>query len=142
MFTSQVYKIAITSLGAILEEEHIAYEVINEWNIKRAEETKKVFLTVPNDATDTPDLYCVIVDSYVDEAKVNQMIETGKPVLVLFSKYHDPKNSIQTEIDKVQLFRANIQGSCICVDYDAAIDFGVKLIESIGQAIETEYKER
>lgn len=123
MFTSQVYKIAITSLGAILEEEHIAHEVINDWNIKRAEETKKVFLTVHNDATETPDLYCVIVDSYVDEAKVNQMIDSGKPVLVLFSKYHDPKNSMQTELEQISAYLEAIKGKCICVDYEGNASF-------------------
>lgn len=123
MFNAKVYRVLVTSLGAILEEEHIAHEVITEWNIKRAEETKKVFLTVPNDATDSPDLYCVIVDSYVDEAKVNQMIETGKPVLVLFSKYHDPKNSIQTELEQVAAFRKTIQGKCICLDYEGKTSF-------------------
>lgn len=106
-----------------MEEEHVAHEVINEWNVKRGEETKKVFLAVPNDATDTPDLYCVIVDSYVDEAKVNQLIETDKPVVVLFSKYHDPKNSMLTELEQIAAFRETVQVKCSCVDYNGKASF-------------------
>jgi|GEM_PF-5242283 len=40
MFKAEVYRIAIHSLGAIIEEEHLAQIIIDKWN----EDNGKLFL--------------------------------------------------------------------------------------------------
>ncbi len=48
MFKSKVYTVSIPSSGVALEEEHIAREVIAQWNIEKGERHGVVFLTIPN----------------------------------------------------------------------------------------------
>lgn len=117
-------------MGAILQEEHFAKETIQKWNAECAEKAGKLFLSVPENASVTPDLYLVVIDSYVDATKVNEIIAKGKPVVFFFNKYHDPRNSMQAEIDKVDAFKENVKNKYCCVDYSAAQEF-VSSIESI-----------
>ena len=123
MFEAKVYRIAVSTLGAILQEEHIAIDTIQKWNAERAEEAGKLLLSVPEDASVAPDLYVVIVDSYVDATKVDKIIATGKPIVFFFSKYHDPKNSIQAEIDATVTYRTSVQGDYLCLDYSTTNEF-------------------
>lgn len=128
MFEAKVYRIAVSTLGAILQEEHIAKESIQKWNVERAEKAGKIFLSVPEDAPVTPDLYVVIIDSYVDATKVDETIAKGKPIAFFFSQYHDPKNSMQVEIDKVDAFKETVKDKHCCVDYGSNRQFEEKLI--------------
>ena len=81
----------------------------------------KLFLFVPEDST--PDLYVVIIDSYIDTTKVDKLIATGKPIAFFFSQFHDPNNSIQAEIDKVEGFKEKVKEKYCCVDYNATQEF-------------------
>lgn len=118
MFEAKVYRISVSTLGAILEENHIVKETILAWNNERAEETGKLFLTLSDGVSTTPDFYVLIIDSFIDTNKVYKIIASGMPVVLLFSKYHDPKNSIQTELNAVEAYRAKIHDRCACFEYD------------------------
>ena len=117
MFEAKVYHIAVSTLGTILQEEYIAKETIQKWNTECAEKAGKLFLYVPEESRSIPDLYIVIINSYVETAKVEKLIATGRSVMLFFSKYHDPRYSIQAEIDKVDAFKETVKNKCICVDY-------------------------
>ena len=122
MFKANVYRIAIHSLGAILEEEHLAQMTIDKWNEEKAEDKGKLYLQTPSSNL-APDVHVVIIDSFVDTAKLDKIIATGKPVVLLFSKHHDPKNSMQTELDAIKAYRETIQDKCTCFDYESKADF-------------------
>ena len=102
MFEAKVYRVVVSTLGAIIEEDHIAKETIQAWNNDRAEKAGKLFLAILEGAEATPDLYVVIIDSYVDVAKVEKIVATSCPSIFFFSQYHDPKNSMQAEVDAVE----------------------------------------
>ena len=128
MFEAKVYRVVVSTLGAILQEEHLVKDTIQRWNIECAEKEEKVFLTVPEDASVAPDLYVVVIDSYVDTAKVDKLIATGRPIAFFFSQYHDPNNSMQAEIDKVDAFKETVKDKYCCVDYNAAQEFASTLV--------------
>lgn len=127
MFEAKVYRVAVSTLGAILEEDHIAKDTIQAWNNERAEKAGKLFLTLPSGESVTPDLYVIIIDSYVDTAKVERIVATGCPIVFFFSQYHDPKNSMQAEVDAVAAFKGQMIGKYRCVDYRTAREFGEAL---------------
>ena len=119
MYNSKVYTVSIPSSGVALEEEHIAREVIARWNIEEGEKHGVVFLTLPNNYRGvTPDIFIFAIDNYVDEQKVDTAIQTGAKVLLFFRSHHDEKNTIESEVKKIEAFRAKVQEKCICVDYD------------------------
>ena len=127
MFEAKVYRVAVSTLGAILEEDHIAKETIQAWNNDRAEKAGKLFLAIPEGAATTPDLYVVIIDSYVDTAKVEKIVAIGRPIIFFFNQYHDPKNSMQAEVDAVEEFKERMKGKYRCADYRTAREFGEAL---------------
>ena len=131
MFEAKVYRVVVSTLGAILEEDHIAKETIQAWNNDRAEKAGKLFLTISEGAATTPDLYVVIIDSYVDTAKVEKIVATRRPIVFFFSQYHNPKNSMQVEVDAVAAFKEQIKGKYRCVDYRTAHEFGEALMSSL-----------
>jgi len=47
-YTAKVYTVDIPSSGIVLEEEHIAREMIARWNIEEGEKHGVAYLTVPN----------------------------------------------------------------------------------------------
>lgn len=131
MFEAKVYRVVLSSLGAILAEEYLAKETIQKWNNERAEETGKLFLILPDGTSTTPDFYVVIIDSFIDPAKVNMIIAMGLPVLLFFSKYHDPKNSMRTELDAIDAYRSIVQKQCKCLDYEGLKSFSKVLLSSL-----------
>lgn len=131
MFEAKVYRVAVSTLGAILEEDHIAKETIQAWNNDRAEKAEKLFLTISEGAATTPDLYVVIIDSYVDTTKVEKIVATGCPIVFFFSQYHDPNNSMQVEVDAVEAFKERMKGKYRCVDYRTAREFGEALLSTL-----------
>lgn len=135
MFKAEVCTIAIHSLGAILEEEHLAQMTIDKWNKENAEEQGKLFLQVQANCAIVPDVKVIIIDSYIDASKVDKIITTGKTTVLLFSTYHDPKNSTQTELDAIKAYREKINGTVICHDYDNKADFAKILISALEDAV-------
>lgn len=119
MYNAKVYTVSIPSSGVALEEEHIAREVIAQWNIEEVEKHGVVFLTISNNYRGiTPDIYIFAIDNYVDEQKVETAIRTGAKVMLFFRSHHDEKNTIDSEVKKIEAFRARVQNKCICVDYN------------------------
>ena len=118
MYKAKVYTVSIPSSGVALEEEHIAREVIARWNIEEGEKHGVVFFTIPNNYRGiTPDIYLFAIDNYVDEQKVEAAIQTGAKVMLFFRSHHDEKNTIESEVKKIETFRVNVQGKCTCVEY-------------------------
>ena len=118
MFNAKVYTVSIPSSGVALEEEHIAREVIARWNIEDGEKRGEVFLAIPSNYRGiTPDIYIFAIDNYVDEQKVESAIQTGAKVMLFFRGHHDDKNTIESEVKKIEAFRIKVQEKCVCVDY-------------------------
>jgi len=127
MFEAKVYRVAVSTLGVIIEEDHIAKETIQAWNNDRSEKAGKLFLATPEVAATTADFFFVIIDSYVDVARLEKIVTTGRPIVFFFSQYHDPKNSMQVEVDAVEEFKERMKGKYPCVDYRTAREFGEAL---------------
>lgn len=135
MFKADVYAIAIHSLGAILEEEYLAQITVDKWNKENAEEKGKIFLQVQASGVIIPDVNIVLINSYVDAAKVDKIIAEGEKLVLLFSKHHDPRNSMQTELDAIKAYREKVQGTCRCLDYENKADFAKVLIGALEEAV-------
>ena len=86
------------------------------------------FLTVPNHySVKTPDIFIFAIDNYVDEQKVEAAIATGAKVLLFFRSHHNEKNTLESEVKRIEAFRERIQENCSCVDYDNNNIFEVAL---------------
>lgn len=119
MFNAKVYTVSIPSSGVALEEEHIAREMIAQWNVEEEEKHGVVFMTIPSNYRGiTPDIYIFAIDNYVDEQKVEAAIQTGAKVMLFFRSHHDEKNTIESELENIKAFRESAQGRCVCVDYN------------------------
>lgn len=132
MFNAKVYTVSIPSSGVALEEEHIAREVISRWNIEEGEKHGVVYLAIPNNYRGiTPDIYIFVIDNYVDERKVEAAIQTGTKVLLFFSKYKDPKNTIPAEGKAVEAFMKEMESKCVCCEFNGKADFEASLTKTL-----------
>lgn len=123
MFEAKVYKVSIVSSGITLAEEHFAKEVIERWNQENAEEKQVVFIPFSGIPNGESDLYVFPIDNYVNVVKVEAAIETSSPVLLFFRKFHDPDNTISSELRTVQEVRSKLYGRCTCIDYNGPAEF-------------------
>lgn len=114
-----------------IEEEHIARETLNRWNAENGKEKGKVFLPLPSDSTAEPDIYVLPIDNYVDTAKANAIIATGKPVILLFSEYHDEDNTIPAELKDVEALKNAKAPNCVKATYNGNRDFQRILIATL-----------
>ena len=119
MFMAKVY---IASASGAMKEERLAQDTVSKWNCQRGEKCGTVFVLVPHDAS--PDVY--VIDNYVDRALVESVIATGSKVLLFFSRYHDPKNTMESEIQAIEEFRGRLKSNCECIDYN-----GIQAFESL-----------
>ena len=132
MFNAKVYTVSIPSSGVALEEEHIARDVIARWNIEEGEKHRVVFLTIPNNYRGiTSDIYIFAIDNYVDEHKVEAAIQTGAKVMLFFRSHHDEKNTMESEVRKIEEFRESVKERCFCVNYNNNSIFEEKLIKEL-----------
>jgi hypothetical protein len=134
MYTATIFTVSIVSPGVTIEEEHIARETLNRWNAENGKEKGKVFLPSPSDATEEPDIYVLPIDNYVDNAKANKIIATGKPVILLFSEYHDEGNTIPAELKDVEALKKEKATNCVKATYNGKRDFQQALLASIEQS--------
>lgn len=123
MYTAKVHTVSIVSPGVTIEEEHIARETLNRWNAENGAEKDKVFLPLPSDSTAEPDIYVLPIDNYVDSAKAKAIIATGKPVILLFSEYHDEENTIPVELKDVEALKNEKASNCFKASYNGSRDF-------------------
>ena len=131
MYTATIHTVSIVSPGVTIEEEHIARESLNRWNAESGAEKGKVFLPLPSDATEEPDIYVLPIDNYVDNAKANKIIATGKPVILLFSEYHYEGNTIPAELKDVEALKNEKAPNCVKATFNGKRDFQQALIEAV-----------
>lgn len=131
MYTATIYTVSIVSPGVTIEEEHIARETLNRWNAESGAEKGKVFLPLPSDSTAEPDIYVLPIDNYVDITKANRIIATGKPVILLFSEYHDEGNTIPVELKDVEALKNEKAPSCVKASYNGNRNFQQVLIATL-----------
>lgn len=132
MFNAKVYTVSIPSSGVALEEEHIAREVIARWNIEEGEKHGVAFLIVPSNCKDiTPDVFIFAIDNYVDEQRMDAAIATGAKVLLSFCSNHDEKNTMESEVKAIEIFRSKVQDKCSCVDFNNKNDFVEALVTEL-----------
>lgn len=118
MFEAKVYTVSILSSGIILEEEHIAREIIARWNVEEGEKRGMAFLVVPNNCMGvTSDIFIFAIDNYVNDQRVEEAISKGAKVILFFRSHHDEKNTLESEVEKTKAFRERIQDKCVCMDY-------------------------
>lgn len=135
MYTAIIHTVSIVSPGVTIEEEHIARETLNLWSAENGAEKGKVFLQLPSDSTAEPDIYVMPIDNYVDIAKANMIIATGKPVILLFSEHHDEGNTIPAELRDVEALKNTKVSNCIKATYNGGKDLQQALIETIEQLL-------
>ncbi|MDD4590760.1 MAG: hypothetical protein PHG06_10085 [Parabacteroides sp.] len=131
MYTATIYTVSIVSPGVTIEEEQIARETLNRWNAENGKEKGKVFLPLPSDSTAEPDIYVLPIDNYVDTAKANAIIATGKPVILLFSEYHNDENTIPAELKDVEALKNVKASNCVKATYNGRNDFQQALIATL-----------
>lgn len=123
MYTAKVHTVSIVSPGVTIEEEYIAREILNRWNAENGKEKGKVFLPLPSDSTAEPDIYVLPIDNYVDTAKASKIIATGKPVILLFSEFHDEENTIPVELKDVEALKNTKASNTITATYKGSKEF-------------------
>lgn len=133
MYTATIHTVSIVSPGVTIEEEHIARETLNRWNATFGKEKAKIYLPLPSDSTAEPDIYVLPIDNYVDITKAKATIATGKPVILLFSEYHDEDNTIPAELRDVEALKNEKASNCIKATYNGSRDFQQALIATIEQ---------
>lgn len=104
-----------------MREERLALDVVSQWNILHGEEHGVVFLPVAQNVT--PDIYLFVIDNYMDVNKVDSAIATGAKVVLFFSAYHDPKNTIDRDLAEIEHYRKGVEKKCVCIDYESISDF-------------------
>ena len=123
MYTATIHTVSIISPGVTIEEEHIARETLNRWNAENGKEKAKIYLPLPSDSTAEPDIYVLPIDNYVDITKAKATIATGKPVILLFSEYHDEDNTIPAELRDVEALKNEKASNCVKATYNGRNDF-------------------
>ena len=131
MYTAKVYTVSIVSPGVTIEEEHIARETLNRWNAENGAEKGKVFLPLPSDSSAEADIYVLPIDNYVDTAKAKAIIATNKPVILLFSEFHDEENTIPVELKDVEALKNAKASNTITATYKGSKDFQQVLIATL-----------
>ena len=89
---------------------------------------------IPSNYRDiAPDIYIFAIDNYVDEQKVEAAIQPGAKVMLFFRSHHDEKNTIESEVRRIEELRAMMLGKCECVDYNNKSGFEAALEELLSQ---------
>ena len=128
MFTAKVFRIMVGSLSGAMEEVYVAKETIRKWNQQNAERTGKIFMPIEwgasQEAIHNTDIVVGLVDNWIDDTKfVDDCVEVGKRVILLFKSISDPMNTISCELDCVKTFRERFQVRSSCDSYTRMTDF-------------------
>ena len=123
MFTAKVYRVMVGSLSGAMEEVYVAKETIRKWNQQNAERTGKLFMPIEwssePEVIQNVDVVVGIIDNWLDNPKlIEESIETGKQVMLLFNAVHDPINSMQSEVESVRSLWNKCHTRCYCVCYN------------------------
>lgn len=69
------------------------------------------------------DVVIGVVGNWIKKTNfVEGCLEKNKHVILLFSAYQDPENTIASERDKVKAFKEHSKKRCPCVDFIDATD--------------------
>jgi len=133
MFTAQVFKVQMVCLSGIMEETYVAQEAIRKFNQENAERTGKLFLPVADNATaNDSDMVIGIVGNYIEKAEViEEAVKAGKKVLLFFSKYQDPENTIPAEGKAVEAFKKKMESKCVCCEFNGKAIFEASLVKAM-----------
>lgn len=127
MFTAQVYTVQILCLSGMMDETHLAQEIIRKWNQENSRSEGKLYLQIPE--TSTPgdaDVIIGIVGNYIDKAKadvIEASVKARKKVLLFFSEYQDPENTMPAELKDVEAFKNDKAANCVMVSYNGSNAF-------------------
>lgn len=133
MFTAKVYKICIASASGAMKEERIAQDVVARWNCQNGEAKEVIYLQVPQEMA--PDVNVFLIDNFVDSSVIDAAIATGVNVAVFFSIYHNPRNTMSSEIEAIEKLRERIQEYCTCIEYKSCSDFEQRLTEYLNSVV-------
>ena len=125
MFTTQVYRVIVSSLSGTMEEIYVVKDVIRKWNQENAEREGKLFM--PVEAQDVDVLIGVVGNRVEKTDSVLRMVETGKKVMLFFNAYQDPNNTIPSEREEMIAFKERMQGRCYCGEYNGGEELGTSL---------------
>lgn len=134
MFTAKVYTVMIGSLSGTMEEVFTAKEVVRKYNQDNAESSGKLFLpvewSVKPEYFKKVDVVIGIVGNWLDKPDfIEDCVKAGKKVLLFFDAFRDPKNTIQSEQDEVNVFRNRIQPNCYSSMFNGCSDLAQHLGE-------------
>ena len=130
MFEAKVYTTAILSLSGMMDEIHTARETVSRFNQQHAASTGRLFL--PVDDPQAADVVIGIVGNYIEKADViEEAVKAGKQVLLFFSKYQDPKNTIPMEGKAVETFKKEMGAKCVCCEFSVKADFEASLAKAL-----------
>ncbi len=132
IFTAKVYKICVASASGAMKEERIAQDMVACWNCQNGEAKEVIYLQVPQEMA--PDVNVFLIDNFVDSLVIDAAIATGVNVAVFFLIFHDPRNTISSEIEAIEKLRERIQDSCVCIDYNGSSDFEQRFNEHLDSA--------
>ena len=127
MFTAKVYRIMVGSLSGAMEEVYVAKETIRKWNQQNAERTGKVFMPIEwgtsQETIQNSDLVVGIVDNWIDNTEfVEDCVEAGKQVMLLFNSLQDPTNTISSEYRAVLELNSQMNDQCFCTAFKGNAD--------------------
>ena len=80
------------------------------------------------------DVVIGIVDNYIDKTKadvIEASVKAGKKVLLLFSEYQDPENTIPAESISTQEFRRKMEAKCYCCEFVNKEELKNKLLSAL-----------
>lgn len=120
----------VGSLSGTMEEVYVAKDVIRDWNQENAERTGKLFM--PVECQDADVMIGIVGNRVEKTATVQQMVESGKKVMLFFNAFQDPKNTIPSEREEMIAFKAMMQGRCYCGEYNGSDELERLVEDNLG----------
>ncbi len=116
MFKATIYKLSVISLSGIMEETFAAKDAVRQWNLANAERSGKLFMAV--EEPQTADVLIGVVGNRVGKKEfIEKYIKGGKKVILFFTAYQDPKNTIVSEQTVVTEYMHSMQQRCYCTEF-------------------------
>ena len=132
MFNAKVYTLSVISLSGIMDETFAAQEAVRRWNEADAQRTGRLFLLV--DDPQAADVLVGVVGNHLEGTQsVDQALEAGRRVLLLFSSFADPRNTIASEQQAVDAFRRSAGPRCHCATYRTVGELGTLVEQQLSQ---------
>lgn len=132
MFNAKVYKLSVITLSGIMEETFVAKDSVRLWNLANSERTGKLILTV--DEPQAADILVGVVGNRLEKTDlIEASLKAGKNVLLFFSSYQDPKNTIAREQAAVAEYMIQMQKRCFCGEFNSPAALAKLLEEQLNK---------